>query len=619
MKSRREVSAPFTRKKLRTPVKLYSPPNAKAKKVTAAEVSTPAAQPSTDTVEASNVTNVINILTQMQVSAKQDKEEMKAAIARVAENNSNAISALSNQVAAVEKISTTNATSGVPAPENLSAAANASTPERAATTGGSENTPTSVRGSIFSHSPAPVVNTATHMVSQNQVIVALKKYELAESDRIQNLTLRSYLFNKERYDEAKSQYKDDTSLTLSRTIGQQVIRELINNERMIQSDISKMPNFDVNQFYTLQDDIIIGMIASKLKPISPKDFGDKIFAAVKGICKSKIKGWTFQIKDYHNALYASLNELFFSLEEAYKVLNLKRDRKDDELKVYPDMEYGKVNAPGIYRYFLHCLHAFQLPFIQALPNQEKSLKEKMTVEEFFKLIRETNDKLARLSRALELQEQRLVIPATLESTFPQYEVNGEPQGPSHSRHVSEHRSLKLVEDSVVIDDRQQYRGDMYGEVEDDDAVELFFNDVHKSQRAPYHRDANHIKPEPKLYPDKPRDRVSPCFSWVNTGKCSLGAACAWSHVDSVCSDHVDKQLRQLSESPFLDSRIKEAVLSVYPPAHANAKPTQVRSVQFKSPISSNYRGRVSIVDSENDQRSDDKVVMLSEAKSGSNA
>lgn len=56
---------------------------------------------------------------------------------------------------------------------------------------------------------------------------------LPEEKRMQKLSVNAYIQFKELYDELKSQNKEDAAFTLASMCSQGVIRELINNEKLL--------------------------------------------------------------------------------------------------------------------------------------------------------------------------------------------------------------------------------------------------------------------------------------------------------------------------------------------------------------------------------------------------
>ena len=89
------------------------------------------------------------------------------------------------------------------------------------------------------------------------IVVSQQPYMYKDDELLQKLTVRSHIFNKIRYDEVKSRHRHDKCFNLASTLSANVIRQLLNNERMLQTKISKMPNFNQNIFAQFSDETVI--------------------------------------------------------------------------------------------------------------------------------------------------------------------------------------------------------------------------------------------------------------------------------------------------------------------------------------------------------------------------
>ena len=456
------------------------------------------------------------------------------------------------------------------------------------------------RGSTipFQEEPAEDMDSSKKSI----IVVSQQPYMYKDDELLQKLTVRSHIFNKIRYDEVKSRHRHDKCFNLASTLSANVIRQLLNNERMLQTKISKMPNFNQNIFAQFSDETVIDMIANFLKPTSVKDFGEKLFAATSGNLKSDKDGWEFGVKNYHTYLYPNLNELLFVQEEIYKLLiKAKVPGSKDDDEAYPKVGWGKREVPGLFRYFTYALGKYEKSFIQSLPEKEESLKALTSVEDFFALMRAGNDNLAMTARTLDRQEKRLAVPISLEEAFPQYSMNSELQGPVlRNRSKDEKPSLKLMDDAEIVEN---------------DEVELFFGsgrgpNSNRSTKQNYFGKSN-ILPE-RIFHAKPAERQLPCFSWVNTSQCSVGNACIYSHDDEVCRVHVETQFKQLADSPFISFKVKEVIAASLPVA------TPIVNKQVSKPLvttqswSSNSQARALFMDS--DQVRSSEETGLSESK-----
>jgi hypothetical protein len=466
---------------------------------------------------------------------------------------------------------------------------------------------TARRGSIFAHNLDPYTDNEKFL-SQSPIMFARTSTVLKETERQQTLTVKAYLFNKERYDELKSQNLEDKAFTLATTVSQQVIRKLINNERVHNTALSQITGFGPNAFYSYPDDVIIDMFALYFKPTSPQKFGELFYSALKDLSlKSEVKGWVFGHKNYHHALFSNLNELLFKMEEVYNLLT-KMQRKGDEV-LYPKLVWGKKNMPGLWRYFTFLFGAFEESLIHALPEQEETLKAVKTEAEFFALYRKLNDSLAKQSREQEIANERLVLTGTLQEQFPQYSIDGESKGPTVRKWSREdsNSSLKLVStESTSSAEQEAVRLQ-------DDPVELYFGRSNNPTRSATNN-SNTSSSYPKLYKDKPAERVLPCYSWALHKKCPTGSACVWSHEDKVCREYVEKQVSMLSESPYLNSKVREVILAVYPSAASVNAKDNPKSVHFRAPISQNVHGKVVILESDELYDADKEERPLSDAK-----
>ena len=462
------------------------------------------------------------------------------------------------------------------------------------------------RGSIVPHVSSNATNNNTTPV---QVVYTKTAVVRNESDKMRKATIKAYLYIKERYDELKSQHPDDLTLTLISLVGQVVILELANNERLLDTEISRMPDFDHNIFYRLSDDLVIKIFARYFKPSSRIDFGEKLYSTLRGSLKSSVVAWKFGIKDYHRALYPRMNELIYRMEETIRLL-YKAKLEEDDYK-YPAMVYGTIKEPGLFRHLVYCFGDFEKSFIQAMPLHEMSVKSITTTVEFFKLVKATNDGLARQSMNLEMAEQRLVIPAPLSELFPRVSINGEAQEPSDRRESIKNSNAQL----------KLFQTDVSRETNDtvdtgEDGGDLFYgrsNFPNKSNVS----NSNVSNAYPKIYKDKPAERTLPCYKWAQHRSCPTGAACVWSHDDTVCREYAETQVTLLAESPYLHSKVKEAIVSVYPSAVAALAKAARPSVSFKTPTSQNVHGRTMLMESdESVDGVDANEMKLSDAKTG---
>ena len=469
-------------------------------------------------------------------------------------------------------------------------------------------TPTNRRGST-----TPYVANVSSAKKSNPILYSRASTIFEEKEKLQKCTIKAYMLFKERYDALKSQNPDDRALTLASVISSAVIRELINNERILQTDISRMPGFNQNIFYELSDELVIGMFANKFKPFSLQDWGEQFYSALKGTLKSGQQGWVFGIPGYHRHLYPQMNELIFRIEETYKMLSKSRRVGEDYL--YPKLTYGKKESPGLFRYFLHCMDAYEKPFIQTLPEQEESLKALKTEEEFFILVKTANDKMARMGREFEIQEQRLAVPATLQEVFPHYSIGGVAQGPS--RRCDSRRdfsaTLKLFDEneaSSVQEDEDNNPPPLVYDSQDEqeDDVELFFGNANQSAFSksripggdPYPKNKAR---DPQIFYDKPAERQLPCYSYAYDRKCTAGAACVYSHEENACRNYIERQLKRLSDSPFVSSKMKAAIISASPPSAS----TQIKSI-LRAPTPA-ANGRALMLSPEDDSKEDNSSAL----------
>ena len=473
---------------------------------------------------------------------------------------------------------------------------------------------TARRGSIFAFNLA-ADGDDEKLSSQSPIVFARTSTVLKEAERQQTLSVKAYLFNKERYDELKSQNPEDKAFTLATTISQPVIRKLINNERMHNTAMSQLTGFGPNAFYSYPDDVVIDMFALYFKPISPKNFGELFYSALKDyVLKSDVKGWVFGHKKYHNALFANLNELLFKMEEVYNLLT-KMQKKGDE-NLYPKLGWGKKGLAGMWRYFTYLFGDYEEQLIHALPDHEETLKNNVKTEaEFFALYRKLNDSLAKQSREQEVANERLIVTGTLQEQFPQYSFNGESKVPAVRGWNKEdaHQSLKLVSAEVETEHVNTQQHEVENEaILEDDPAELYFGRSNYPNR-PVANNSNTSSIYPKLYKDKPAERVLPCYSWAQNKKCPTGAACVWSHDDKVCREYAEKQVSMLAESPYLNAKVREAIVAAYPSAVSVGAKEKQPSVSFRTPIPRSVNGRMLIMESDINGVNDDERV-LSEAK-----
>ena len=475
---------------------------------------------------------------------------------------------------------------------------------------------TARRGSIFAHSQVSDADEEK-ILNQSPIVFARTSTVLKEGERQQTLSVKAYLYNKERYDELKSQNLEDKVFTLATTISQQVIRKLINNERVHNTAMSQLSGFGPNAFYGYPDDVVIDMFALYFKPTSPQKFGELFYSALKDlVLKSEIKGWLFGHKNYHNALFANLNELLFKMEEVYNLLTKMQKRGEEGL--YPKLVWGKKNMPGLWRYFTFLFGAYEENLIHALPDQEETLKAVKTEAEFFALYRKLNDTLAKQSREQEIANERLIVTGTLQEQFPQYSMDGEPKGPTVRKWQREDAgsSLKLVSAEAYTEQVKPPQSENAADEQMGEDPAEFYLGRSSYPNKPYVGDSSANSAYPKLYKDKPAERMLPCYSWAQHKKCPTGAACVWSHDDKVCREYAEKQVTLLAESPFLNSKVKEAIISAYlPTASVNAKGSPSHpSVSFRTPISQNVHGKMLMMESDQKDNADVNDGVLSDTK-----
>lgn len=434
---------------------------------------------------------------------------------------------------------------------------------------------------------------------------------------MRKLTVNSYIIFKEMYDELKSQHKEDKALTLASMCGHGVIQELVDNETSLETPTSEFYNFSPNAVYDYPDSILIMMFSNFFKPLTPTEYGEKLYEAYRGPLRPKSKGWKFGINGYHRELFAPVNELFYRIKDIHDILTKAKANDGSEDKNFPEVGWGKKEKPGLFRYFMHCMHVFEKPFIQAMPLQEESLKQCKTVSAFFKLIKDTNAALSRFSRDVERTELGLAVPATLQETFPLYEVNGEPRGPRGSERVVD-GTLKLISEA----DSEGQRRTIYdcthdeNEADNENEIELYFNrtitDNTNRNHAVTNATARHgDKDKTKLYYDKPAEHKLPCYAYTYDRNCTFGAACVYSHDDKVCSAYVEKQLKMFAKSPFLNARVKDAINQSYS-SHTSANNSVSAKPVYK--MLTGNAGKAFLVDASDERFPETQSAKLSDAK-----
>ena len=249
-----------------------------------------------------------------------------------------------------------------------------------------------------------------------------------------------------------------------------------------------------------------------------------------------------------------------------------------------------------------------------MPQHESSLKSITTTTEFFKLVKATSDGLARQSKDLEMAEQRLVIPARLSELFPRVSVMGEAHGPSDRRESiknsdSEFKFLQtdVSHESADTVDTEEEGGDLfYGRSN--------YSNATRGRPSTYDSHADPKQREQKVFYDKPAEKRLPCYSYAQTRQCRDGSQCVYSHDDTVCRSYVEDQVRLLSESPFLNSKVKDIIVLTYPPVvAATVRTGQVKSI-LKPPHASGSNKRVQLFSSDDEEELDDTSGALSQAK-----
>jgi hypothetical protein len=226
------------------------------------------------------------------------------------------------------------------------------------------------------------------------------------------------------------------------------------------------------------------------------------------------------------------------------------------------------------------------------------------------LYRKLNDSLAKQLREQEIANERLTVTRTLQEQFPHHAIGGESKGPSVRRWNGDDAgsSLKLVSAEPETE-TSKARQDSTNEQGEDDPAELLFGRSDHSIKST----TNSVYP--KLYKDKPAERVLPCYSWAQHRKCPTGSACVWSHDDKICREYAEKQVAMFAESPYLNSKVKDAIVAAYPSAVSSNVKGNHSSVAFRSPISQSVNGKMLLLESDDMMSANDRSEQkLSDAK-----
>lgn len=476
------------------------------------------------------------------------------------------------------------------------------------------------RGSLFAHDNSLFDSNA----SPHQVVYSRQPFTLKEEEKMKKMTIKAYLMNKERYDEAKCLHPEDRQLKMVYTLSKDVIRKLANSERSLETEWLATDNFSPNSLYGYGDKIIISMFGRFFKPTSVANYVFQLRNAIKGILVCELKGWEFGITDYHIAIFPSLSELLFKMQEAHNILYHAKDSVKDD-KLYPKMVYGKRYDPGLFRIFTSCFKEWEMNIISTLPGKEETLKQMKTDKEFFKVMQKANNEMAKMSRRRAADDQRMKVPESVDQILPDHDTVAETREDpdyrrTHQRSESTRGTLRLLD--YDTDNQNAFLYNREFEEEDTDEVESFLqaqaisnqnvrrpiaNSDYNSRRSDAHKE--------KTYITHAAEKQLACFAWAQTKRCPFGEACTYSHDEGICRAYAEAQLKLFVNSPFVSTQVTEVIKSAYPQGNSAAATKQILSrPAYTANTSNSFHQRVHLLAAEEKTNGHEDSTTLSDSK-----
>jgi uncharacterized small protein (DUF1192 family) len=149
--------------------------------------------------------------------------------------------------------------------------------------------------------------------------VAVTQIEVKESDKLQTLSLKGFIYIRDIYTQRMKCSPGDPKRLVD-FFTHSVLVELVNSEQLKKTELSKLLNH--NNIYDLADDDLKLVVARKLRPLNPERYIKEMYYSTTKF-RSAIKGWVFQVKDYYEALYPAVNKLIEEIQDIDAFFRLK--------------------------------------------------------------------------------------------------------------------------------------------------------------------------------------------------------------------------------------------------------------------------------------------------------
>jgi hypothetical protein len=420
--------------------------------------------------------------------------------------------------------------------------------------------------------------------------VAVTQIEVKESDKLQTLSLKGFIYIRDIYTQRMKCSPGDPKRLVD-FFTHSVLVELVNSEQLKKTELSKLLNH--NNIYDLADDDLKLVVARKLRPLNPERYIKEMYYSTTKF-RSAIKGWVFQVKDYYEALYPAVNKLIEEIQDIDAFFRLQASA--EELQNLPLLNYGRVLSPGVFRIAMQSFGRFKNNFISLVT--EDKLRLLTTMPDFVKAIKKENDYMAQQSIQFLQASHRMDTPMKLEDIYQEVQDAKDAKrrslvNPMHAAaktpaannggfnlvdsSCQEYEELDWVEENPLNESPlAAYHDQRFVYPSDDEEDET------GSTVAEVKRFENGNAPREKTYKDKPKDRVLPCFEMFRDGKCQAGSACVYSHDEAVLRTHGAGSVWDVYNSPFVD----KTLFARAPPQRKSAAGLQQDKTTGRTPLKS---------------------------------
>lgn len=227
-----------------------------------------------------------------------------------------------------------------------------------------------------------------------------------ESLIIKTLSIRAVLLMRDNHRTFTASTGDDTK-KLSHFVERRLIKDVVDNEHRLGTEVSEWVTYD--NIYEVTDKLFMQMVARKLRPLTADDYNSTFIAQIRHL-NSLHPAWKFGVASYDDELHGPVAKLLEHTEATYRLFEVGSTKAEAEL--WPKLEYGSKERPGLFRLFMKLFRTFEDNFTELVGVD--NLKAMKTAEEFFRALHKVNNSQCDEAKKLKALNARSQKPRTLD-------------------------------------------------------------------------------------------------------------------------------------------------------------------------------------------------------------